>query len=78
MPAFPGYTPPLYFVTHDLERLWCVLHLHDWRELLAHSRVRLFAGADCVQRALPDWAPSTIVFVVGMFLFAIIEVVLRS
>jgi hypothetical protein len=32
---------------------------------------------DCMQRALPDWAPSTIVFVIGMLLFAIIEVVVR-
>jgi hypothetical protein len=43
-PSMPGHRPPLYFVIHDLERLWVMLHLHEWRNLLADDRVRLFAG----------------------------------
>ena len=46
----PGWRPPLYFVLPDLERLWALLHLHDWRDLLADLRVRLFAGPDAVDR----------------------------
>ncbi len=45
-----GWRPPLYFVLPDLERLWVLLHLHDWRTLLADARVRLFAGPDAVAR----------------------------
>jgi len=49
-PAMPGHKPPLYFLIRDLERLWVMLHLHDWQNLLADSRVRLFAGDDAFDR----------------------------
>ena len=42
--SHPGHRPPLYFVVADLERLWVLLHVQDWRDLLADERVRLFAG----------------------------------
>jgi hypothetical protein len=45
-----GYRPPLYFLLPDLERLWVMLHVHDWRGLLADGRVRLFAGHDALGR----------------------------
>src|SRR4051794_22040651 len=50
-PHAPGHTPPLYFLSADLERLRVVMHLHDWRRLLADSRTRLFAGGDAVAQA---------------------------
>jgi hypothetical protein len=43
-PLAPGYRPPLYFLIRDLERLWVLLHIHDWQNLLSDARVRLFAG----------------------------------
>ena len=43
-PHAPGHRPPLFFLIRDLERLWVLLHVHDWQNLLADSRVRLFAG----------------------------------
>jgi hypothetical protein len=46
VPAAPGHTPPLFLLAQDLERLWVVLHLHDWSAALAGGRLRLFAGAD--------------------------------
>ncbi len=46
-PRTPGHRPPLYFLARDLERLWLVLQVHDWRQLLADQRVRLFVGHDC-------------------------------
>jgi Glycosyl transferases group 1 len=49
-PAMPGHKPPLYFLIRDIERLWVMLHLHDWQNLLADSRVRLFAGDDAFER----------------------------
>jgi hypothetical protein len=45
-PALPGHRPPLYFMCGDVAELHTVLHLHDWRAMLADSRVRLFVGAD--------------------------------
>ncbi|MBC8106822.1 MAG: hypothetical protein H7Z14_09560 [Anaerolineae bacterium] len=50
-PSAPGHTPPLYFLTADLERLWVVLHLHDWKDLITDGRTLIFAGADCVAQA---------------------------
>ena len=53
----PGHTPPLYLLTASLERLRLVLHLHDWRQLLADPRCRILAGDDAVgqlQRHLLD------------------------
>ena len=49
-PTMPGWRPPLYFVLPDLDRLAVLLHLHDWRALLADRRVQLFAGADAVDQ----------------------------
>ncbi len=43
-PAVPGHRPPLFFLIKDIERLWVILHLHDWQGLLADQRVRLFVG----------------------------------
>jgi hypothetical protein len=47
---FFGHRPPLYFLLPDLQRLWVMLHLHDWRAMLADARARLFAGPDAVER----------------------------
>jgi hypothetical protein len=49
-PALPGHHPPLYFLIRDIERLWVILHVHDWQSLLADARVRLFVGADAFER----------------------------
>jgi Txe/YoeB family toxin of Txe-Axe toxin-antitoxin module len=46
----PGHRPPLFFLMKDVERLWVILHVHDWRVLLADERVRLFVGEDCFDR----------------------------
>jgi hypothetical protein len=43
-PAAPGHRPPLFFLMNDPERLWVIMHLHDWRALLGDTRVRLFVG----------------------------------
>jgi hypothetical protein len=45
-PALPGHRPPLYFMCGDVAELHTVLHLHDWRAMLADPRVRLFVGPD--------------------------------
>ena len=50
VPSAPGHRPPLFFLMKDLERLWVILHIQDWKTLLADPRVRLFAGDDCVQQ----------------------------
>jgi len=49
-PALPGHHPPLYFLIKDIERLWVMLHMHDWQGLLADPRVRLFVGQDAFER----------------------------
>ena len=50
-PRTPGHRPPLYLLSSALERLWVVMHVHDWRALLGDPRVRLFVGADCADQA---------------------------
>jgi hypothetical protein len=40
----PGHRLPLYLLTRDVERLWLAMHVHDWRDLLADPRCRLFVG----------------------------------
>ncbi len=50
-PRTPGHRPPLYFLSRDVERLWAVLHFHDWSKLLSDPRTRLFAGEDAVAQA---------------------------
>ncbi len=56
-PALPGHRPPLYFMANNLEHLHTVLHLHDWRSMLADERVRLFAGADAYAQL--EWSLTT-------------------
>ncbi len=46
---YPGYRPPLYFAAGTLEELWAAAHLHDWRDLLADPRVKLFCGGDALR-----------------------------
>jgi hypothetical protein len=46
--AVPGWRPPLYLVLPDLERLWVLLHMQDWRTMLADARVRPFFGPGAV------------------------------
>jgi hypothetical protein len=60
-PRTPGHRPPLYFLARELERLWAVLHFHDWAKLLADPRVRLFAGADAVEQATRSLAQNPLV-----------------
>lgn len=55
--AAPGHRPPLYFLAGDIDQLWAVLHVLDWRELLADRRITIFAGPDAheqLQRILID------------------------
>ena len=47
-PDFVGFRPPLYFAIAHLQRLWLILHLQDWQDLLADRRVRLFVGSDAI------------------------------
>ncbi len=49
-PMQPGHRPPLYLLAGTIEQLWTMIHFHDWKELLADPRVRLFAGPDAVQQ----------------------------
>lgn len=52
-PALPGYRPPLYLLTQQLEELWIALHLHDWQTLLSDQRVRLLVGQDVAHQFPP-------------------------
>jgi hypothetical protein len=45
-----GYRQPLHLAIADLDRLRVILHLQDWRDLLADPRVRIYAGADAVEQ----------------------------
>ena len=45
-PSLPGHRPPLYFMVREVEQLRAILHVHDWRTMLADPRVHLFVGAD--------------------------------
>ncbi len=49
IPSAPGHRPPVFFLMRDLERLWVILHIQDWEALLADTRVRLYAGMNCVE-----------------------------
>jgi hypothetical protein len=49
-PRTPGHRPPLYYLGRDIERLWLVMHLHDWTQMLRDPRVRLYIGVDAVQQ----------------------------
>lgn len=46
--ALPMHRPPLYFLAHDLTKLWTTLHFQDWTALLADTRVKIFAGTRAV------------------------------
>lgn len=46
VPAAPSHRPPLFFLMRSVERLWVILHLQEWQQLLADARVRLFVGDD--------------------------------
>jgi hypothetical protein len=46
----PGHRPPIYLLTNDAERLWAVLHVLDWRELLSDPRFPIFVGPDAAQQ----------------------------
>jgi hypothetical protein len=49
-PQAPGMRLPLYLMAADLERLWAVLHYHNWPSLLADERVRILAGPDAAEQ----------------------------
>ncbi|HVT89390.1 MAG TPA: glycosyltransferase [Tepidisphaeraceae bacterium] len=49
-PGTPGHRPPLYFLVRDIERLWLLMHWHDWSKLLADARVQLFIGEDAADQ----------------------------
>lgn len=57
--AAPGHRPPIYFLAPDLERLWLVLHVHDWRVMLADRRCIIFAGRDTAGQLLQFMADHT-------------------
>ena len=42
----PGHQPPIYLLTADIERLWAVLHVLDWQQMLADPRFPIFVGPD--------------------------------
>ncbi|UCE60075.1 MAG: hypothetical protein JSU63_21855 [Phycisphaerales bacterium] len=48
--TFLGYSSALYIVEPEPALMAVVLHLHNWRELLADERVMLFMGSDCGAR----------------------------
>ncbi|MDO8630625.1 MAG: glycosyltransferase [Phycisphaerales bacterium] len=53
--TFIGYSCPLYVVEPDAAALAVVLHLNDWRTILADPRVIFFVGADCLDRLRRCW-----------------------
>ena len=55
----PGHTPPIYLLTSDVDRLWAVLHVMDWRELLASPRMQIFAGVDAGQQFVDKLSEDT-------------------
>jgi hypothetical protein len=48
--AAPGHRPPLYFLAGEVDQLWAVLHVLDWREFLADRRIAIFAGRDAFEQ----------------------------
>ncbi|HEX4056023.1 MAG TPA: glycosyltransferase [Tepidisphaeraceae bacterium] len=47
-PEAPGHRSPLYFLIREIERLWIILHVQNWQNLLADARVLLFVGNDAM------------------------------
>ncbi len=48
VPIHPGNRPPLFLLARTIEQLWIAAHIHDWRTLLADTRVCLFVGDDAI------------------------------
>jgi hypothetical protein len=48
--VLPGHRPPIYLLAGDLEQLWAVLHVMDWRAMLAEARLPIFAGPDALEQ----------------------------
>ena len=46
--AAPGHRPPIYLLAGDIERLWAVMHVLDWRDILADGRFPIFVGPNAV------------------------------
>ncbi|HXE53619.1 MAG TPA: glycosyltransferase [Tepidisphaeraceae bacterium] len=44
----PGHRPPVYFLTRNIERLWAVLHVLDWQQMLADERFVFLVGPNAV------------------------------
>jgi hypothetical protein len=59
VPIAPGHRPPLFFLIRDIERFWVILHIQDWKTLLADARVQLFAGEDAFEQFQIALAEST-------------------
>ncbi|MGB7159652.1 MAG: glycosyltransferase [Tepidisphaeraceae bacterium] len=49
-PMLPGHRPPLYLMAGDIGQLHAILHVHDWRTMLADERAQLFVGADAFEQ----------------------------
>lgn len=45
----PGHRPPIYLLVGDIEQLWAVLHVMDWRAMLAERRLPILAGPDALE-----------------------------
>lgn len=51
VPGIPGYRPPLYLLTAEIEHLWVTLHIQTWQKPLADPRTFLFVGPDALEQA---------------------------
>ncbi len=51
VPGIPGFRPPLYLLSGQIEHLWTVLHFQSWQQPLADPRVLLFVGPDALEQA---------------------------
>lgn len=48
--VLPGRRPPIYFLAGDIEQFWAVLHVLDWRAMLAERRHPIFVGPDAIDQ----------------------------
>lgn len=48
--VLPGHRPPIYLLAGEIEQLWAVLHVMDWRTMLAEARLPIFAGPDALEQ----------------------------
>jgi hypothetical protein len=53
--TFLGYSCALFVVEPQPASLAVVLHLRDWREILADARVHLFVGLSCANQLVRAW-----------------------